>query len=162
MFVNCSVKLNRKTWQFFTAINWKKNARWKRKMCNEVECEYKDRCTSHPSWCNSCARNKAKRNFYVPIPYPINPYPWPYTWPWIICTVASGTCQQTGNYFVSNQTIWGEKKMGRITSMFRSYRVSHKSSMGSLSYVPSSRSGPDAVNFEEDYCAMVFSGPGAE
>ena len=64
-------------------------------MCNSVECEFKDRCTSHPSWCGSCGRNKAKRNFYVPIPYPINLYS--YTWDWTIITT-------TGNYYQSQTT----------------------------------------------------------
>ena len=69
------------------------------------ECEFKDRCTSHPSWCGTCGRNKAKRNFYVPIPYPVNPYVWPYvTWITNITTgITTGNCQ-SGNYYQS-QTI---------------------------------------------------------
>jgi hypothetical protein len=50
----------------------------------------------------------------------------------------------------------------RKTTMFRSYRVSQRTSMGTVSPVPSGRSADDNVNFELDFCNMTFSGPGAE
>ena len=47
---------------------------------SEVVCEYKDKCISHPNLCQTCQRNKGKRNYYVPEPYPFYPwYPW-YPW----------------------------------------------------------------------------------
>jgi len=47
-----------------------------------VDCPYRDECSSHPTWCGSCKKNKArgKRNYYEPDSYP---WPWygdPYPW----------------------------------------------------------------------------------
>jgi len=47
-------------------------------MC-DVVCEYKDKCTSHPQWCQTCRNNKGKRNYYIPEPYPA---PWQPWYPW--------------------------------------------------------------------------------
>ena len=34
-------------------------------MC-EIECPYKDKCTSHPTKCGTCSRNTGKRDYYRP------------------------------------------------------------------------------------------------
>jgi len=51
----------------------------------EVDCSFKDKCSSHPNKCNSCRRNMTKKDYYVPedyyIPIPYYPtYEWPYVW----------------------------------------------------------------------------------
>jgi len=34
-------------------------------MCN-IECPYKNKCTSHPHNCGTCNRNTGKRDYYKP------------------------------------------------------------------------------------------------
>lgn len=51
-------------------------------MCN-IECPYKEKCTSYRIRCCSCKHNKGKKDYYEPKPYPwVWPYIWPYIWPW--------------------------------------------------------------------------------
>jgi len=50
-------------------------------MC-EVNCPYKNKCSSYPTFCGSCRHNTSKRDYYEP-DYPdywrpVYPWPWPY------------------------------------------------------------------------------------
>jgi len=64
----------------------------------DVDCEFKDKCTSFPDWCGTCQRNKAKRNYYIPQPYPQPYWPWYpfYPYPFITVTINSGP----GSYYI--------------------------------------------------------------
>ena len=78
----------------------------KKKMCNEVKCEYKDCCTSYPDWCQTCVNNKGKRNHYKPDPCPQPYWPYPYIWPWypqpqIWYTSTTGNSPQKQNYYTA-------------------------------------------------------------
>ena len=67
-------------------------------MC-DIVCKYKDKCTRHPSWCESCVNNEGKRDYYYPKPIPENPwYPWspwypyyPYYWQTTISVYSDDT-----------------------------------------------------------------------
>ena len=57
---------------------------------NEVDCEYKDRCSSYPLRCKFCKKNKGKQDYYEPsdwyeprwIPTDpcVRPLKYPYIW----------------------------------------------------------------------------------
>ena len=75
-------------------------------MC-EIQCPYKDKCTSHPHKCGTCSRNTGKRDYYKPRRDWYTPYyphwEWypPYTW----YTTTAG----------NNQTNWGTTTITRNT-----------------------------------------------
>jgi hypothetical protein len=55
-------------------------------MNEDIECEYKNKCTSFPSKCDGCKNNKGKKDYYVPKDWHY-PYDWyeplfkyPYRW----------------------------------------------------------------------------------
>jgi hypothetical protein len=73
-------------------------------MC--IECRYRDKCTSYPDKCGSCANNEGKRDYYVPRPYP-NPWWWPYTWPYtnppyIWYTTSVTQCSGKSDYYTTS------------------------------------------------------------
>lgn len=35
-------------------------------MINNVECDYKGKCTSYPHKCYRCVRNRGKRDYFIP------------------------------------------------------------------------------------------------
>ena len=67
--------------------------KWKAEcMSPDVVCPHKDRCVSHPTFCESCKNNTGKRNYYQPEQnYPMwpsttSPVPF-FEWPlktWVI------------------------------------------------------------------------------
>ena len=65
------------------------------KMC-DVDCCYKNRCTSYPNRCGSCINNKGKRDYYQPDYWPWHRYyPW-YPEPYWVTTTCTYT--QDNNY----------------------------------------------------------------
>ena len=69
------------------------------KMC-EIECSYKNKCTSHPHRCGSCSRNKGKRDYYRP-----RKWDWytPYYPQWTTYPIWCGNTTAGDNYTDSNE-----------------------------------------------------------
>lgn len=82
----------------------------RKKKLNEVECEYKCRCTSYPDWCQTCVNNRGKRNHYKPDPQPQPYWPW-YPWyphypwyehPYIWYTYKTESNSEQKDYYTGN------------------------------------------------------------
>lgn len=80
-------------------------------MCNNVNCQYMDKCLSFKKKCGSCANNwNARRDYYQPMPYPhwwpCNPWPW-YPQPNIWYTSVTGVQQSDGkcDYYSNNTDV---------------------------------------------------------